>query len=62
MKNTKNKQSRYGFYYKSRGKWTGPHEGLTFTKNESKQQWVKCELKWLRKLLKSKVEVRTVKI
>ena len=60
MSNSKNKQ-RFGVFYKSHGKWTGPYAGATFTKYTVSRNPIKSEVELLRSILKSKIQVRPVK-
>jgi len=47
---------KYGLFYKSRGRWTGPYAGLVASKDT-----IHRELKLVRNVLKSKLSVRKVK-
>lgn len=60
MGKSKNKQ-RFGVFYKSHGKWTGPYAGATFTEYTVTRNPVKTEIQLLKSILKSQVEVRPVK-
>lgn len=60
MSKSKNKQ-RFGLFYKSRGKWTGPYAGATFTTYTVGLRPFKEDVTCLRKLLKSPVQLRPVK-
>jgi hypothetical protein len=63
MKNTnqvKGKQ-RYGVFYKSNGKWSGPYQGMTMTKYTSERKSVLQEIKDLKNyVLKAKVKIMPV--
>lgn len=62
MSKNKNKTAnRYGVFYKSHGKWTGPYAGATFTEYAVNRNPVKGEIALLRSILKSRIEVRPVK-
>lgn len=54
-------KARFGIFYKSRGKWVGPYAGTTFTKYTVSRNPVKEDIRLLRSILKSKIEVRRVK-
>jgi len=51
MKNTK----KYGLFYKSRGKWTGPYAGVTTSKKN-----VTNYSNLVKRSLKSKIIIREV--
>lgn len=58
----KSSKPRYGIFYKSHGKWTGPYDGVTFTFYTLKRQPVRGDIEWLRKnVLKSPIQFRQVK-
>lgn len=58
----KSNKNRYGIFYKSHGKWTGPYAGATFTAYTVNCKSFTNDITFLRRLLKSPVEVRSVKV
>ena len=59
---TKKNQKRYGIYYISHGKLTGPYLGHSFTKYSIGQKRVKDYISGLKNyILKSRVEMLPVK-
>lgn len=50
-----NNNKRYGLFYKSRGKWTGPYAGIVTTKAN-----VTNYSNLVRRALKSKITVKQV--
>jgi hypothetical protein len=48
-------ERKYGLFYKSRGKWTGPYAGITTTKKK-----VTNYSNLVRRSLKSKITIRKV--
>ena len=61
MKN--NKQTRYGIFYRSNGRWTtSPYMGATFTKYSMNRNPIRATITELRNnILKSRVKVLPVK-
>ena len=57
---SKSNKQRFGLFYKSHGNWTGPYGGMTFTKYAVTRNPVKSDLELLKKVLKSRVQVRPV--
>jgi hypothetical protein len=60
MAKAKNK-NRFGVFYKSHGKWTGPYAGATFSAYTVGLRPFKEDVAYLRSFLKSRIEVRPVK-
>lgn len=59
---TKSNKPRYGIFYKSHGKWTGPYEGMSFTKYTLSRNPIRSDIEWLRReVLKSPIQFRQVK-
>ncbi len=59
----KNKQTRYGLFYVSNGKWVGPYNGTTFTKYSMNRDPVKRDINTLKNyVLKSRVDLRLVSV
>jgi len=56
-----NNTKRFGIFYKSHGKWTGPYAGATFTEYSINRNPIKSDIKDLKSILKSKVQIRPVK-
>lgn len=53
--------TRFGLFYRSNGRWTGPYGGRTFTAYSINRNPVKNTVWWLRNyVLKSRVEFRKV--
>jgi len=61
MSNKSSKQ-RFGIFYRSHGKWTGPYAGLTFTQYSLSRKPVSSDIKWLKnRTLKQRIQLRPVK-
>lgn len=55
-------QTRYGIFYRSHDKWTGPYAGKTFTKYALSRQPVAGDVKYLKNnVLKTRIQLRPVK-
>jgi len=58
----KEQKQRYGMFYRSNGRWTGPYAGMTFTSYTLKRQPVRGDIKYLKnEVLKSRIQLRPVK-
>jgi len=58
---TKSKQQRFGLFYRSNGRWTGPYAGMSFTAFSLKRNPVKGDVSWLKNyILKSRIQLRAV--
>lgn len=58
----KSNKPRYGIFYKSHGKWTGPYEGVSFTSYTLSRRPIRDDIEWLRReVLKSPIQLRQVK-
>jgi hypothetical protein len=59
---TKSKQQqRYGVFYRSNGRWTGPYQGATFTKYTLGRNPVKSNIRrWANSVLKSAIKLAPV--
>ena len=58
----KSNKVRYGIFYKSHGKWTGPYAGMTFTKYTWSRKPATTDLNILKnRILKSRVKLAPVK-
>jgi len=54
-------KTRYGVFYRSNGRWTGPYAGITFTSYTLKRQPVRGDIKYLKnEILKSRIQIRPV--
>ena len=59
----KSNKPRYGIFYKSHGKWTGPYDGVSFTKYTLNWRPIKYDVEWLRReVLKSLIQIRPVTV
>ena len=57
----KSKKQRYGIFYKSHGKWTGPYGGVTFTKHTLARKDSQYDLNWIKNyVLKTRIKLRPV--
>jgi hypothetical protein len=57
----KSKQKRYGVFYRSNGRWTGPYSGMTFTKHSLERNPIQSDVAWIRNyVLKSRIQIRPV--
>lgn len=57
----KNKQTRYGVFYKSNGRWVGPYQGRTFTEHTINREPIKSDIRWFANhLLKSRIKIEPV--
>lgn len=58
----KNKNTKYGLFYKSHGKWTKtPYDGMTFTAHQAKRNPIKKTITFLKNyILKNKVRIRQI--
>jgi len=61
MTNQKQKQQRFGVFYRSNGRWSGPYSGMTFTKYSIERNPIKSDIREIRNyVLKSRVKVLPV--
>jgi hypothetical protein len=61
MTKSKNKQ-RFGVFYISNGRWTGPYAGLSFTQHSLDRNPIRSDISWLKNyVLKSRIELRKLK-
>jgi len=61
MSKNKTKQTRYGIFYRSNRKWTGPYNGITFTKYTWNRNPMKTDLNDIKNnVLKSRVKLLPV--
>jgi hypothetical protein len=60
-KSKKNKAQRFGIFYRSNNKWTGPYAGVSFTKYTLSRNPVNSEVSFIKNhVLKSCIELRPV--
>ena len=58
----KSNKQRFGVFYVSHGKWTGPYAGMSFTKHMLSRQPIKGDVSWIKNyVLKSRIQLRPVK-
>ena len=61
-KQNKSQQPRFGLFYRSHGKWTGPYAGKTFTAYSINRNPMKADMAELKnRVLKSRVQILPVK-
>jgi hypothetical protein len=57
---SKNKQ-RFGLFYMSNGRWTGPYAGLSFTQHSLERNPIRSDIGYIKNyVLKSRIEMRKV--
>ena len=57
----KSNKPRFGLFYMSNGRWTGPYGGMTFTKHTLNRQPISGDVQWLKnRVLKSRIQIRKV--
>lgn len=55
----KSRKPRFGLFYRSNGRWSGPYAGVSFTAYTLNRQPVRGEVSWLKNyILKSRIQVR----
>lgn len=55
------KSKKYGIYYRSHNKWTGPYVGLTFTKYMENRTPTKEDIKYIKNnILKTRIQIRAI--
>jgi hypothetical protein len=60
MKKSRN-QKRFGLFYVSNGRWTGPYAGLSFTQHSLNRNPIRGEIRELKNyILKSRIQIRPV--
>lgn len=57
----KTNQKRYGIFYRSHGKWSGPYQGLTFTEYSIGRNPIKGYISMVKNYrLKTRVKIKSV--
>lgn len=57
----KSTKPRFGLFYRSNGRWTGPYAGLSFTNYTLNRQPLRGDVSWLKNyILKSRIQFRKV--
>jgi len=58
----KSNKQRFGVFYRSNGRWSGPYAGLSFTNYSLGRNPIKADLSWIKNyVLKSRIQLRPVK-